>query len=182
MVGCPTLEEARWSICERSEMVNGGFPHSLFSHFSPNYCFVTLEKSYSPNKHYQLSTYLVKRIKAMKLSDFKGKNVDKAVSTIKSVTSCSRQCLTDVRNYVPNDLPEIVLKIFQTSSVRSSMRFLPAKSWMCVVTRISLVALPRTLPSLRSARSPRILIVGCPLPATSIPGLPLTSKVPPSRP
>ena len=62
-------------------------------------------------------TYLVKRIKAVKLSDFKSENVDEAVSTIKSVTSCLRQCSTDVRKNVPDDLSEIVLKIFQTSSV-----------------------------------------------------------------
>ena len=46
MVGCPTLERARWSVCKRSEMMNRVFSHSLFSHFSPNHCFMTIEKSY----------------------------------------------------------------------------------------------------------------------------------------
>lgn len=60
--------------------------------------------------------YLQKRIKHLKLTDLNGENVDEAVSLIKSTVYALKQCSTDVRNYVPDDLRETVLKVFQTSS------------------------------------------------------------------
>ena len=61
--------------------------------------------------------YLLTRVKALKISSLPGENVDEAVSLIKSVYTALKQCSTDVRNFVPDDFPETVLKVFQTTSV-----------------------------------------------------------------
>ena len=60
--------------------------------------------------------YLQKRVKSLKLTDLDGENVDEAVSLIKSTYKVLKQCSTDVRNYVPDDFCETVLKVLQTSS------------------------------------------------------------------
>ena len=60
--------------------------------------------------------YLVKRVRAIKLSSIPGENVEDVVSIVKSTYKVLKQCSTDVRNHVPDDFPELVLQVFQTSS------------------------------------------------------------------
>ena len=60
--------------------------------------------------------YLQKRIKALKLSDLPGENVDDAVSLIKSAHKILVQTSTDTRHNVPDDLNETLLRVFQTST------------------------------------------------------------------
>ena len=61
-------------------------------------------------------TGLQQRIKTLKLTDLPGENVDEAVSLIKSALRVLEQCSTEIRNYVPDDLPLYVLRVFQTST------------------------------------------------------------------
>ena len=61
--------------------------------------------------------YLQNRLKTIDLKKIPGENVDDVVSLIKSTVFALQQCSTDVRNYIPDDCEEIVLKIFQTSSL-----------------------------------------------------------------
>ena len=60
--------------------------------------------------------YLRKRVKAIKLSELPGENVEEAVSLIKSTHKVLTQCSTVERQYVPDDFSETILKVFQTSS------------------------------------------------------------------
>jgi hypothetical protein len=60
--------------------------------------------------------FLRKRVRAIKLTDLPGENVEDAVSLIKSTVKVLLQCSTDIRNHLPDDFPETVLKVFQTSS------------------------------------------------------------------
>ena len=59
---------------------------------------------------------LVLRIKEMKLSKMPGEDVEEAASMIKATIKVLVQCSTDVRNFVPNDIEALVLKVFQMSS------------------------------------------------------------------
>ena len=61
---------------------------------------------------------LVLRIKEMKLSKMPGEDVEEAVSMIKATIKVLVQCSTDVRNFVPDDIEVLVLKVFQTSSLK----------------------------------------------------------------
>ena len=61
-------------------------------------------------------THLQNRIKHLKIRDLKGEDVDLAVSLIRSTYKALSQASIDDRNYVPDDFPQTVLKVFQTSS------------------------------------------------------------------
>ena len=59
---------------------------------------------------------MIDRVKVLKITDLPGENVEDAVSLIKSSHKILKQCSSDVRNHVPDDFPELVLKVFQSSS------------------------------------------------------------------
>ena len=54
----------------------------------------------------------------MKLSKMPGEDVDEAVSMIRATIKVLIQCSTDVRNFVPDDIEVLVLKVFQTLSLK----------------------------------------------------------------
>ena len=58
------------------------------------------------------------RVTKLKIRDIQGENVDVAVSLIKSTYSTLQSASTAERNYVPDDFPQTVLKVLQTSSVK----------------------------------------------------------------
>ena len=62
---------------------------------------------------------LKNRLKNMKISKFEGENVENAISFIKSAYQVLLSASTENRNYVPEDLPKTILKIFQTTSIKS---------------------------------------------------------------
>ena len=58
------------------------------------------------------------RVTKLKIRDIQGKNVDVAVSLIKSTYSTLQSASTAKRNYVPDDFPQTVLKVLQMSSCK----------------------------------------------------------------
>lgn len=62
--------------------------------------------------------HLKDRIKNLKIRDLKGEDVDLAVSLIRSTHKALSQASADDRNYVPDDFPQTVLQVLQTSSVK----------------------------------------------------------------
>ena len=62
-------------------------------------------------------TSLIHQVKNLKISDIKGENVDEAVTLIRSAYEFMVACSTDHHDYVPDDFPKTVLRVFQTTSV-----------------------------------------------------------------
>ena len=62
-------------------------------------------------------THLLDQLKKLKISELPGENVDRAVSMVTSTYELLVQASTSQRNYLPDDFPQTVLKIYQTSSV-----------------------------------------------------------------
>ena len=58
------------------------------------------------------------RVTKLKIRDIQGENVDTAVSLIKSTYTTLESASTAERNYIPDDFPQTVLKVMQTSSVK----------------------------------------------------------------
>ena len=58
------------------------------------------------------------RVTKLKIRDIPGENVDTAVSLIKSTYSTLQSASTAERNYVPDDFPQTVLRVLQTTSVK----------------------------------------------------------------
>ncbi len=56
------------------------------------------------------------RVTRLKLRDIPGENVDTAVSLIRSTYAALESASRSDRNYIPDDFPQTVLKVFQTSS------------------------------------------------------------------
>ena len=61
--------------------------------------------------------HLKNSLRNLKISSLEGENVDKAVSLVKSTHRLLIAASTDSHNYVPDDFPHTVLKVYQTSSV-----------------------------------------------------------------
>jgi hypothetical protein len=61
---------------------------------------------------------LVLQIKVMKLSKMPGEDVDETVIMIRTTIKVPIQCSTDERNFVPDDIEVLVLKVSQTSSLK----------------------------------------------------------------
>lgn len=59
------------------------------------------------------------RLKKMKISKIPGENVEEAISFIKSAYQVLVSASSETRNYIPDDLPKTILKIFQTTSVKA---------------------------------------------------------------
>ena len=62
--------------------------------------------------------HLKKQIKNLKLRDLPGENVDTVVSLIKTTYQALENASTPEHTYIPEDFPQTVLKVLQTSSVR----------------------------------------------------------------
>ena len=63
---------------------------------------------------------LLSQIKAIKISKIKGENVEEAISLINNGQKVLEQCSqAGGRNYVPQEFPEIVLDIMQTSTIEA---------------------------------------------------------------
>ena len=62
---------------------------------------------------------LEKRFRTFKITKIKGENIEEVVTLLKSIHSVLLQCSTDEHTYVPQDFDETLLKIFQTSSVKT---------------------------------------------------------------
>jgi hypothetical protein len=61
--------------------------------------------------------HLKVKLEKIKISQIPGENIDNVVSLIKSTHTALLSASTDDRNYVPDDFPGTILKIFQTTSV-----------------------------------------------------------------
>jgi len=64
----------------------------------------------------QSIVYIVNRVKALNLSKIPGEDVEAAVSIIKATHKVLKQCSTSERNFVPENIEELVLRVFQTTS------------------------------------------------------------------
>jgi hypothetical protein len=60
---------------------------------------------------------VLEAFKQLTLKKIPGENVDSAVSLTKVTLTALRNASTPDRNYIPDDFPELVLKLFMTSSV-----------------------------------------------------------------
>lgn len=61
--------------------------------------------------------HLKTKLSHLAIKDLKGEDVDIAVSLVKSTYSALKSASTQERNFVPDDLPNTVLEVFQTTSV-----------------------------------------------------------------
>ena len=57
------------------------------------------------------------RVSGLKISSLQGEDVETAVSFVRSVHDALLAASTAYHNYIPDDFPRTVLKVFQTSSV-----------------------------------------------------------------
>jgi hypothetical protein len=57
-------------------------------------------------------------VKSLKLTNFDGENVEKVVSLIRGAVNCLENLKTRTgKGALPSDMPEHLIKVFQTSSV-----------------------------------------------------------------
>jgi hypothetical protein len=61
--------------------------------------------------------HLKKQIKSLRIRDLPGENVDTAVSLIKTTLNALQSASTPEHSYIPEDFPQTVLKVLQTTSV-----------------------------------------------------------------